>query len=178
MIQEHYSAVWKSRGDLVDCEGGRRSELPANFRVYRFAPGAARQSWTYATVCMSQPEDEERLELDLLSPIESAAHTELLSAVAHYHRTGGRLNLGHTVNFGRPWLPGSTCDHGLISLPYLDGPVLELLPLKIGTVRFLWLIPITKREVEFKKKCGLEALEAQFEEAHFDYLAPDRGSVV
>lgn len=46
---------------------------------------------------------------------------------AHFHRTGSALGLGHTVNFGRPWLPGSSCTHGLVSLPYLFGPELEWL---------------------------------------------------
>lgn len=177
-IQKHYSVVWNGEGELMDWKGGQRADLPTEFRVCRFAPNAEEQTWKYATVCMSQPEDEERLELHLLSPVVWAAHTELLFAIAHYHRTGRRLGLGHTVNFGRPWLPGSSCDHGLISLPYLDGPALELLQLAKGTVRFLWLIPVTKYEVEFRKKYGLEALEAKFEEVHFDYLAAGRQSVV
>jgi hypothetical protein len=60
----------------------------------------------------------------------------------------------------------------------LEGPALELLPLEGGSVRFLWLIPITSQEVEFKKKPGLEAPETRFEEVQFDYLAPDRKSAV
>jgi hypothetical protein len=127
---------------------------------------------------MSEERDEAPLELHLLSPVATTEHVELLTAVAHYHRTGARLGLGHTVNFGRPWLPGSRCTHGLISLPYLDGPDLEILSVDGKTVRFLWLIPITKEEVEFKKKNGLEALEARLEEANFAYGDPKRPSVV
>jgi hypothetical protein len=127
---------------------------------------------------MSREDDDERVELHLVSPLAAPAHVELLTAIAHYHRTGAKLGCGHTVNFGRPWLPGSRCTHGLISLPYLDGPNLEVLELEAGIVRFLWLIPITKEEVEFKKVRGLEALEARFEQASFDYLDPRRKSVV
>jgi hypothetical protein len=80
------------------------------------------------------------------------------------------------VNFGEPVLPGSLCTQGLISLPYLDGPSLEWLA--EPRVRFLWLIPITGREVAFKKKFGTEALEEQFEKRQFDLLNPHRDSVV
>jgi hypothetical protein len=129
---------------------------------------------------MSQPADAERLELHLFSPTQADSHVELLTVVAHYHRTGSSLGLGHTVNFGRPWLPHSKCKYGLISLPYLDGPDLENYTCKsVGEeIRFLWLIPITKRERDYKTQNGLEALEARFEEAQFDYLDPSRRSVV
>jgi hypothetical protein len=128
---------------------------------------------------MSQPDDEDRIELHLLTRRSGQVLdelVELLTAVAHYHRTGRRLAVGHSVNFGRPWLPGSACTHGLISLPYLDGPELEWLA--APAVRFLWLIPVTEAEVSFKKSRGLEALEERFEATAFDYLDPRRPSVV
>jgi hypothetical protein len=100
---------------------------------------------------------------------------ELLTVVAHFHRTGERLGMGHTVNFGRTWLPCATCTHGLLSLPYLDGPRLEWL--QKPRVRFLWLIPLTADEVAFKKANGLNALEEKLEASGFDYLDPQRASV-
>jgi hypothetical protein len=81
--------------------------------------------WTYATSGMSRPGDATPLELHLFSPERSEQLVELLMAIAHYHRTGSTLGLGASVNFGRPWLSGSDCSFGLISLPYLDGPALE-----------------------------------------------------
>jgi len=45
-------------------------------------------------------------------------------------------------------------------------------------VRFLWLVPITDAELELKKRDGVEALETMFEIAAFDYLDPQRRSVV
>jgi hypothetical protein len=127
---------------------------------------------------MSQPEDAERLELHLVTWEKKAIEhglVELLTVVAHYHRTGRALGLGHTVNFGRPWLPGSRCTHGLISLPYLDGPNLEWLA--EPRIQFLWLIPVTEAEVRYKRQHGLEALEQRFEESQFNYLDPVRASV-
>jgi hypothetical protein len=133
----------------------------------------------YATVCMSQPRDEDPIELHLLTHNEGPrleSLVELLTVVAHYHRTGSRLGLGHTVNFGRPWVRGSLCSHGVISLPYLDGPDLEWLD--APKVRFLWLVPVTAAEVAFKREHGLEALEEAFEAAQFAFLDPARASVV
>jgi hypothetical protein len=134
--------------------------------------------WAYATCCMSQPGEENALELHLLGASREGEESlvELMTAIAHYHRAGHQLGLGHTVNFGRPWLPGSRCVYGLVSLPYLDGPALEWL--EAPRVRFLWLVPITAAELEFKKRFGLEALEQRFEEQQFDFSDPKRPSVV
>ncbi len=179
-IAEHYAAVWSNMSEEKRWDRGPVSELPASFRVLEFPPSASRTCWTYATCCMSQPDDASRLELHLFSPIQSPEHVELLTVIAHFHRTGSWLALGHTVNFGRPWLPGSACEYGLISLPYLDGVVLEnFRTAEAGhEVHFLWLIPITRPERDFKKANGLEALEQRFDAAQFDYLNPARPSVI
>lgn len=177
LLKSHYLSVWQATVRSHSWKKGPFHELPAQFRVLVFDRSA--EAKAYSTVCMSQPEDESRLELHLLAGAAGEDHdelVELLTAVAHYHRTGTRLDLGHTVNFGRAWLPGSSCTHGLVSLPYLDGPSLEWM--ESPRVRFLWLIPVTPQEVEFKKRHGLEALEARFEKTNFDYLDPLRRSVV
>lgn len=176
LLKSHYLSVWKATFRSYSWKKGPFHELPAQFRVLVFDRSA--EAKAYATVCMSQPEDESRLELHLLANAETEDReelVELLAVIAHYHRTGRRLDLGHTVNFGRAWLPGSSCTHGLVSLPYLDGPSLEWM--ETPRARFLWLIPITPQELEFKKRHGLEALEARFEEANFAYLDPLRKSV-
>jgi len=88
------------------------------------------------------------------------------------------LGLGHSVNFGKPWIGKSSCEYGLLSLPYLDGPELEHMSLSSGmVVDFLWLIPVTKPEIDFKKTRGLEALEKRFEECQLNYLDANRVSV-
>lgn len=134
--------------------------------------------WTYATSGMSAVSDENPLELHLFAPREDDQLVELLTAVCHFHRHESFLHLGDTVNFGRPWLDDSLCEFGLISLPYLDGPTLEWMEKDTFKVQFLWLIPITKAEREYKKRFGLEALEAKLEAASFDYLNPARPSAV
>lgn len=152
-------------------------KLPSDFGVLEFPP-TKKTAWIYATRCMSQPEDERPLEIHLYSPRQHYEHAELLTVIAHYHRTGSRIDLGHTINFGRPWLPGSACTYGLISLPYLDGPDLERADLAQAKVRFYWLIPVTKEEVEFKKRRGIDELEQRFEAASLNYIDPERRSVV
>jgi hypothetical protein len=177
-IRAHYAANWRAPIAERRWSKGPVDALPAEFRVL-VAPRSGDVT-AYATVCMSQPDDVfGRIELHLLArrskePIDELV--ELLTTVAHYHRTGHPLGIEHSVNFGRPWLPGSRCQYGLISLPYLDGPKLEQLD-ELG-VRFLWLIPITEAEIRFKKTAGMEALEELFEKKQFDYLNPLRTSVV
>ena len=145
--------------------------------VLEFAP-AARKFWTYATCGMSRPGDELPVELHLFSPNQNRDLAELLTTIAHYHRTGSRLGLRHIVNFGRPWIEGSKCEFGLISLPYLDGPRLESAGFETHEIKFYWLIPITYKEKEFTTLHGLNALEKRFEEGTLNYLDPHRGSVV
>lgn len=178
-IVAHYRANWGSEGQKLRFPRGPIQDLPADFCVLKFKPSGSRQMWTYATCCMSQRADNEPIELHMFSPYESDDVVELLTAVAHYHRTGHNLGLGHTVNFGRPWISDSLCDHGFVSLPYLDGPKLEVLLIdgkRVGS--FYWLIPVTKAEVEYTKANGVEALEAKFDEAKFNYLDPNRAAVV
>jgi Suppressor of fused protein (SUFU) len=174
-IASHYKKAWKN-GSWTErhWREGPFLELPAQFCVLEFPPTEEQRLWTYATCGMSQPGDDSLLELHLFSPTQTDAHVELLTVVAHFHRTRASLGPGHTINFGRPWFANSKCDHGLISLPYLDGPSLE----QCGKVRCLWLIPITRAEREFKVKRGLESLEAMFEFVNFKYADPLRHSVI
>jgi hypothetical protein len=179
-IKEHYEEVWKSKADIKRWTRGPVHELPRNFCVVECESQSNSHLWAYGTCCMSQPDDEESLELHLFAPFRDDSHVELLTFVCHYHRTRSRLGWGHTVNLGRPWLPNSSCSCGLVSLPYLDGPVLENYRSKISgkNVQFLWLIPITERERQYKIRHGLEALESHFEKAIVNYLDPARESVV
>jgi hypothetical protein len=178
IIKNHYEKLWGNISETLCWDKGPVNELPQEFQVLVFKPNSKRKMWTYATCGMSKITDEYPFELHIFAPERNNSLVELLTVVAHYHRTGSSLGLGHTINFGRPWLPESKCEYGLISLPYLDGPSLEWLDMDDKKTRFLWLIPITKREVEYKKKYGLDALEEKFDNEMFNYLEPLRMSVV
>lgn len=177
-IERHYRDVWNATPEHCPFSAGPIHELPSDFSVLKFPPHGKRTMWSYATCCMSRPEDALPIELHMFSPRQSDQIVELLVVTAHFHRTGAQLDVGHSVNFGRPWLDQSKCDHGLVSLPYLDGPDLETLALQTKAVKFYWLLPITPSEVQFKKSHGLEALEEEFDLSGFDYLNPSRPSLV
>lgn len=177
-IQQHYSKVWGNIPTNHYWEKGPHQDLPKGFSILRFKPTKLRNMWTYATCGMSLPNDSTTLELHIFAPQRNDNLIELLTVVAHYHRTSSHLGFGHTVNFGQPWWNKSICDYGLISLPYLDGTSLEWLDTDEIKTRFLWLIPVTKKEVEYKKKYGLDALEEKFDKFSFNYLDPLRNSIV
>src|SRR5262245_20852986 len=151
-LRAHYERVWGASARSIRLSEGPLWELPPKYAVLEFPPqvkDSGGRSWRYVTVGMSQPEDERRIELFIESPLSSQRVVDLLNMTAHFHRTGERLGLGHTVKFGSPWLPDSACDYGLLSLPYLDGPALEKASASGFDVRILWLIPITKAELEY-----------------------------
>jgi hypothetical protein len=175
-IEAHYLRNWGSTGIRCLFNKGPIPDLPTGFAVLKFPPRANRQMWTFATRCMGQDGDQEPLDLHCFSATDAAPLVEMLYAVAHFHRTGSTLGLGHTVNIGRGWWEGSALEYGLVSLPYLDGPSLEYMEGHLR--RFLWLIPLSEREVEFKRGMGLEALEQALERSGVDYLDPGRASVV
>ncbi len=177
LIDTHYAKTWRAPTNAIRWNSGPIDDLPSDFRVLVMTRAA--DMTAFATRCMSQAADKERLELHVLCSPGDSDRTdlaEILTAVSHYHRTGNGLRLGHSVNFGKPWMTGSVCTYGVVSLPYLDGPDLEWL--EEPRVRFLWLIPVTQAEVEFKKAQGMEALEERFDAAQFNFLDPFRASVV
>jgi Suppressor of fused protein (SUFU) len=176
-IREHYQRQWGACDELR-WPRGPIEQLPEGFSVLKFQPSARNSLFTFATCGMSATDDAGRVECFILSPVADKSICELLTIVAWYHRNCVRLGLGHTINFGRPWLPQSECDHGLFSTPHLHSAELEQLDNGGGATKFLWLIPITAFEREFMVNCGLEALEMRFEANALDYANPHRQSIV
>lgn len=174
-IIKHYEAVLKTAANIYLFDKGPYEKLPNSFRILEFPPDKERNMWTYATCCMSQPEDATKIELHIFSSIQDHTLLEILASIAYYHRRSSTLGLHHTVNFGRSWQHTSKCDHGFISLPYIDGADME----NLGTARFYWLIPVTQEEVNLKIQYGVEALEERMEaNSGFNYLDPLRKSLV
>ena len=176
-IRKHYSEFW---GEFTEHKfiRGPINELPVGFKILKFFPNNKRNMWTYATCGMSNNSDVNAIEIHMFSSVEHDFLIELLTIIAHYHVTGGNLGMGHTINFGCPWYKESNLEYGLLSLPYLDGPVFENYNIESRIIQFLWLIPITENEKNYKKQEGLEASEQKFEEVKFNYLDPYRESVV
>ncbi|MFC6101248.1 suppressor of fused domain protein [Olivibacter domesticus] len=175
----HYVSNWGNPFSENRWNKGPVHDLDKNFHILEFELTETRNMWTYATCGMSALSDLHPVELHLFSEDRDEGLVELLTIVAHYHNTAQKLDLGHTANFGRSWKKDSKCTYGLISLPYLDGPNVENLKLGEGkSVGFYWLIPVTEKEAIFKKDHGIEALENKFEQKQFNYLNPERSSVI
>lgn len=178
-VIRHYEDIWGADYRIRNFEKGPMKNLSKEFCLLEYPSNAKRKMWTYATCGMSSFNDDMPIEVHLFSPNQHENLIEILTAVSYYHKNEAKINLSHTVNLGVPWQPRSNCSYGLISLPYLDGPNLEILKIdKSFTIHFYWLIPITSGEVAYKEKFGIEALEEKFDKSEFNYLDPTRKSVV
>lgn len=180
-VIDHYHQVWGVCAYEARWKIGPIENLPESFRVLVFEPTQERKTWVYATCGMSEIPGESSIEMHMFSPVEYSGHIELLTVVAHYHRSGHPLNaVGSTVNFGREWMPESQLTYGLISRPYRDGPSLERILDKNGNLLAMcyWLLPITKAEREYKRQFGLEKLEALFDEHGLQYANARRSSIM
>lgn len=156
--------------------GPRAAELP-RLRVMEFAPGPRSELWAYVSVGGWELRDDPRLEFVAIAPDRNLRHVELLTMAAWYHGRYG-LGVGHTFPIGEPWLPGSACDHFLVSLPYPFGSGLEVCNVPGGHLHVHWLLPITAAEREFKVRAGQDALEEKFEANGLAYWNPARASTV
>lgn len=179
LLQDHLETQWQARAKRVKWEKGPTHKLHPDFSVLEFGPTNHHGFWIYSTLGMSRErEDEHLIELHLFSATQDVSLIELLTVTASYHRNDSPLGLHHTINFGRAWRDNSKCDHGFISLPYLDGEALEIFTFSGGHLHNLWLIPITEKERDFKMEYGWDALEELFEQNGFDYLNPERPSLI
>ncbi|MFJ6540232.1 suppressor of fused domain protein [Streptomyces sp. NPDC091385] len=166
--------------EVVDCDlGSERREVVPGLRVLVVGPGPQGDGWAYVTAgCWAaMEEDGHGLEFVMTAHVHDQRFVELMAMIAFYHCGGHRLDLEHSMPIGEPWVPGSTCDHLLISLPYLHGPDLEHCPVPGGHARILWTLPVTTAEIEFRRRHGHEALERRFDEAEIIPTDPFRASV-
>jgi hypothetical protein len=169
--------------ELLTWDEGPIYQRVPGFRVHAVAPGPrGHNAWTYVTSGCWQAVHQHGhgLEFVMATREFTLRAVELLARNAYFHAgpEEQRLGWGHTVDLGEPWLPGSPCDHGLISLPYPWGAELETCAWAGGHARLLWLLPITGAERDFKVAHGLEALEDRFQAAPLDFTNPHRASVV
>lgn len=180
-ILKHVRAFWPN--SVVTEEGfeGPIQESVPGFKILELASRNEQRPIIYLTLgCFaSEPNEHVRHEFFFISPSAVNGLKEILSMLAHYHADKRfRLDVGSIVSIGGPWLPGSQCDHLLISLPYPYGPRLEWLQLQNVCIRFLWALPITAREAAYADLNGYLALEEKFEETKVSYQDPFRLSVV
>jgi hypothetical protein len=179
-LRKHYKRFFRShdQAEFSWDKGPLRSKMP-DFRVMRFTPGPQTTLWTYLTIGAWEVDHcpTHRHEFFVIAREPHDSHVETLAMMAYYHLKN-RLGLGHTLPNGRPWLPGSTLDHFLLSLPYTFGPKLEELSVGDVEIQVLWALPITESEVRFRHDHGLEALESRFEDCDLEYWDHQRGAVI
>lgn len=167
---------------FYDLGNGTRG-MVGGMRIMEIGPGPRGNFWTYVTAgCWERANHHGHgLEFVLTAPVSHPRFADVLSMTAYYHCGGAAphtLDLGHSVPLGEPVTPGSTCEHLLVSLPYLHGPDLEMCALPNGHARLLWLQPVTASEIAFRREHGTEALEQLFEDAGIDPVDLGRPAVV
>lgn len=165
---------------LVGGLGPDRRDVVPDLRVLVVGPGPRGDSWAYVTAGCWAPmqKNGHGLEFIMTAHVRDQRFIDLMAMIAYYHCEGHQLGLEHSMAIGEPWVPGSACDHLLISLPYLHGPDLEHCPLPSGHARILWALPVTAAEIEFRRREGHQALEQLFDEAEIIPTDPFRASVV
>ncbi|EDY57348.1 MULTISPECIES: suppressor of fused domain protein [Streptomyces] len=181
-VESHVRAFFMGHDvEVVDYDlGPERREAVPDLRVLVVEPGPRSDSWAFVTAgCWASMEGNGHgLEFVMTAPVRDQRFIDLMAMIAHYHCGGHQLALEHSMPIGEPWVPGSTCEHLLVSLPYLHGPDLEHCPLPGGHARILWILPVTTAEIEFRRRHGHEALEQLFDEAEIIPTNPFRASVV
>jgi Suppressor of fused protein (SUFU) len=147
------------------------------FYVCEVAPGPRSMLWLYVSVGTSQLRRKAPLEFILACPKQTERGVELVTMAARFHKTHG-LGVAHTLPIGEPWLPGSACDHFLVSVPYPWGPGLENVDHDGVHAHILWLVPITAAERAYGSQNGVESLEVLFESRKLEYWNVQRPSLV
>ena len=158
---------------------GPIGDVLPEFHVLRVAPGPKTNLWTYVSIGAWEVDRDTSggLEFFVVGNEENERYVEALAMTAFYHQAH-HLGKSHTFPIGEPWWPDSPLDHLLLSLPYIFGPEFEVCSLPDRHIHFLWLLPITQAEREFKAANGLDALEERFEQSGIEYWNPLRTSLV
>jgi len=174
----HYSSVWGNDYIIENFSKGPIEKLPIDFKVVSFNITQNRNFYVYSTINMSNNNKVSKIELHIFSPERNEEITELLYIISSFHHNDENLDLNHTVNFGKSWIYQSECKFGLVSLPYIDGPKIDIFSFNHVHYHCYWLLPITQEERNFKMQKGIESLELVFEENEINYLDINRKSTV
>jgi hypothetical protein len=151
----------------------------ADLALVRVAGGG--DVFVYASAGASADPMEEGygLEFFLISREPHEQVSRLLAMVAQLHADPRYpLSLGQVIEIGHPWLPGASCDHLLVCLPGPFGDDFEWLSTRERTVRFVWLLPITRSEAELVRAQGLSPLQEKLGASGVDVAARSRDPVV
>ena len=181
LFREHVESFFEGhRVERREFSRGPIQDVAPGFHALVVSPGPKTGLWSLISVggVLVTKKDRPPIEFLIVAADDRPAYVERLAMTVHYHHTQ-TLGLGHTLPLGEPWVPESTLDHALISLPYPYGPDLERFPFGADEHgHIFWILSITAAEREFKKEKGLEALEERFDRAELQYWDVARHSVV
>lgn len=174
-----YSSGFGVKPNSLDLRDERMRKLLTPAEVLECAKSSSLPFYSYITCGLGMLNKSHPIEIFICSKDQRTSVGHLLGIVADFHLSlASGLSHGHTVNFGIPWVRGSKCTYGLISNPYPIDPQYSEVRMDDLLSRIYWVMPITKQELDFKKKYGLDAFEDRFESSGFDYSDPMRASVV
>jgi hypothetical protein len=182
-VAEHAHRCFPGRAvEVLRWEGGGVVENVPDLTVVRVAgEPEAGEPWVYVSAgASSEPMVEGYgLEFFALSHDEQPQALKLVAMVAQLHADPRYpLSLGQVLEIGHPWLPGASCDHLLVCLPGPFGEEFEWYSARERTIRFVWLMPITRAEAEFARRSGFVGLQEKLGAAQLDVTAVRRRSAV
>jgi len=178
-LQEHLERWWGPTEECVWESGPMRRERP-ELRVLR-AEARDDGLWLHASAGASAERQVRGTghEVFIVARDAEPELIELVTVAAHYALFGDHdVHEGHTLNIGRPWLPGSECDHLYLSAPYLRPPAFRVLTHPLGSAHLLWAVPITPAETAWRHVHGAEAFEQLMEDRTLDPYDVARASLV
>ena len=117
-LEEHVRRFFAGRTiEVITWPAGLIQEQNPRFRVLRVEPtSSADVRPTTSRSGWAATDGDYGLEFVVCTPSADDRAVEVLAMTVFYNR-GGQFGLGHTLPVGEPWLPGSGCDHLLVSLP-------------------------------------------------------------
>ena len=183
LLQRHVSGFWPDhRCEPLNWTLGEWSREHPEFRVLELAP-AGREPWIYVSAGAAHLRSFGGVghEFVIRTLQQERLMVELLAMVASYSTRAdhGGLHDGHTVPIGHPWVEGGEADHLYLNKPYFVSRDFAMLRIDDSLrVQFLWLVPITEREKEWRHEHGQEAFEQRLEDHAVTPEDPTRRSTV
>jgi Suppressor of fused protein (SUFU) len=183
-VVAHVERTWPGRTvDVLSFELGPLWEAHPHMRFVELEPADGGRAWTYISAGAAELLAREGVghEFVIRAPQQERLMAEVLAMVVWYALTGDHDGVfdGHTLNIGAPWIEGSHATSLYVNKPYFVSHEFEFM--RFGdklTVHFLWLVPITPEERDWRHEHGQEAFERRLETERIDPTDPHRPSVV
>ncbi|GIJ43975.1 hypothetical protein Val02_08610 [Virgisporangium aliadipatigenens] len=185
-VAAHIRGVWpgrtvvRTRMNSIDYQEDAPQIANEPIEVLEIAPEKPDGAWVYASwgAWQTPTQGQPLSEFLLVSLDSSMRHVETVYDVITLHADGGGpIRLYETLNLGRPWQPGSACEHLLVAPPYIIDEGLGEFEISGVAISLSWLIPITASEVEFAYHHGGFQLGEEIAQAEVNVFEAGRPAV-